>query len=142
MVLAAQDIRQHPMSALEMIAAWYREHPEVPLPEYAVLTRYNGQVRLGVQAHSKDEIAAYARAFRRATKEYAGDFFYLRADMGEVRVEVYAPRKNVCRRVVTGTRLIPESVVPESIVPTHEEEIVEWVCDEPLLVADSSGVTA
>ena len=50
--------------------------------------------------------------------------------------KVYTDRAQVCRRVVVGKRTVP--AVPAQ--PAHEEDIVEWVCeDEPLLKAEATA---
>jgi hypothetical protein len=60
-------------------------------------------------------------------KVYSDDYFHLsRMFAGDVELQVFTDRATVCRKVVTGTRVEPAK-------PEREVEIVEWVCDEPLL---------
>jgi len=49
---------------------------------------------------------------------------------GDVSLHVNAARSTVCRRVVTGTKVIPAR-------PEHTVEEVEWVCEDQSLLADS-----
>jgi hypothetical protein len=93
---------------------------------------------------AREQMAAAARAFpckwqkKVIDREY-GSFFYLDGQIGGIEISLSAPRDAVCRRVVTGTREVTETVkdpaklaeVPEVEV-TRTEETVEWIC-EPLL---------
>jgi hypothetical protein len=57
----------------------------------------------------------------------------------QITVAVFAPRAKVCRRVVTGARILPARIVPatkEVLIPPARVEIVEWQCD-PLLPDDA-----
>jgi hypothetical protein len=57
----------------------------------------------------------------------------------QITLAVFAPRAKVCRRVVTGTRILPARIVPptnEIRIPSARMEIVEWQCD-PLLLGDA-----
>ena len=57
----------------------------------------------------------------------------------QITVAVFAPRAKVCRRVVTGTRILPARIIPatnEIRIPPARMEIVEWQCD-PLLPGDA-----
>jgi hypothetical protein len=56
----------------------------------------------------------------------------------QVTLAVFAPRARVCRRVVLGSRILPERIIPatsEVRIPASRIEIVEWECD-PLLKDD------
>jgi hypothetical protein len=136
---------------LEQIAAFLREHPEVPLPSIGsypypgaayepTLTAWATHDRSDTRTQ-RQIMADTARAFGKAEKspwlddsqfvlyrKFAGIWFVLQAD-----------RDEVCERVVTGTREVTETVPdPEALaaVPTVEVtktvEDVEWVC-RPLL---------
>jgi hypothetical protein len=55
-----------------------------------------------------------------------------------VTVAVFAAKARVCRRLVLGSRILPERVVSatsEVRIPPATVEIVEWQCD-PLLKQD------
>lgn len=99
---------------------WLEQHPEF-LPPYC-------PIRLDIFVASKEELAEAARKMGRAEKSALGGFFTVSKKFGEHSLEVSAARELVCRRVVTGVREIPEE-----IRPARTEEIVDWVCDEPLL---------
>ena len=50
-----------------------------------------------------------------------------------LRIILFASRKDVCKRIVTGTRVIPATTLPareEIVIPAREEEVVEWICPE------------
>jgi hypothetical protein len=56
----------------------------------------------------------------------------------QVTLAVFAARARVCRRVVRGSRILPERIMPatsEVRIPASRIEIVEWECD-PLLKDD------
>ena len=56
----------------------------------------------------------------------------------QVTVAVFAARARICRRVVLGSRILPERIVAatsEVRIPASRVEIVEWQCD-PLLKDD------
>ena len=58
----------------------------------------------------------------------------------QVTVAVFAARARVCRRVILGSRILPERIMPatnEVRIPASRVEIVEWQCD-PLLKQDDS----
>lgn len=53
--------------------------------------------------------------------------------VGILTLRISAERSQVCRKIVTGTKVVPAYTIPERV-----EEDVEWVCDEPLLaIADA-----
>ena len=108
---------------------WLEQHPTY-INLYSTL-------RVDTFVYSKEELAEAARIMRHADKSVIGDYFTVRKTFGEHTVDVNAPRTEVCRKVVTGTREIPEQVVP-----ARTEDIVEWVCDEPLLKPTVSEAVA
>jgi len=112
--------------SLRMIAAWFELHPEVKVPFDAKEFRY-------YDASSKTEMATLARALSPCEKCVNDDFFELHAQFGTITFRAVANRRDVCERVVTGTRQVEETVIPERIIPAHDEEIVEWRCPESLL---------
>ena len=59
-------------------------------------------------------------------KKYTDDEFSIDVDTENEligRVHFYSTRQVVCKKVVTGTKVV-------EAVPAHEEEEVEWVCDK------------
>lgn len=102
---------------------WFEQHPE-RIPDYGIVVNlYPG---------GKSALAELARALGKAEKHMTVDLFYITRRFGLHKINGTTLRREVCRRVITGTKLIPEKVVP-----AHVEEIVEWVCDEPLLKVGS-----
>ena len=105
------------IKALRACADFYEEHPLIEAP---VQTTFN------VFVNTKEEIAVYAR-LAAWEKVYNEEWFSLRKVFGDsFQLEINATRETVCRKVVTGTRILPAR--PEQTV-----EIIEWICDEPLL---------
>ncbi len=108
---------------LRSLAEWLDEHPD-----YAAGLASLGRT-FDLPVWTKEELADAARAFGKATKKIVGPFFTVVKDFGGgVTLEAYTGREKVCRKIVTGTR-----EVPAQTIPAHTEEIIDWVCDEPLL---------
>jgi hypothetical protein len=80
-----------------------------------------------------------ARAFGLCNKIYDDNNITVSRPFSEqVTVAVFAARARVCRRIVRGTRILPERIVAatsEVRIPATRAEIVEWQCD-PLLKQD------
>lgn len=115
---------------LEQLAAWLREHPEVPLP----LTGSSGThaVKIAMPGQGEDEaaaLAAFARALPgRADKSFSDSgLIYVSGRVGGLSVEAYAWRESVCERVVIGTETVE---VPDPDAPkiTQTVDKVEWRC--------------
>jgi hypothetical protein len=77
-----------------------------------------------------------ARLFGHCNKIYDENNFTVSRQFSEqVTIAVFAARARVCRRVILGSRILPERIVPatrEVRIPASRVEIVEWQCD-PLL---------
>jgi hypothetical protein len=80
-----------------------------------------------------------ARLFGHCNKIYDENNITVSRQFNEqVTVAVFAARARVCRRVILGSRILPERIVPatsEVRIPASRVEIVEWQCD-PLLKDD------
>jgi hypothetical protein len=101
------------------LADFLDAHPEIDLS----FATHN------VYLSSRESLAALAR-IGGWTKNYSDNYFTLRREFsGEVQLDVYTERDSVCRKVVTGTRVVPAQPATEERV----EDVFEWVCDEPLL---------
>jgi len=82
---------------------------------------------------AREKLAKAAKVLGKAEKIHAGTYFDLIKKFSEcVRIEYTIDREAVCKRVVVGTKVVPASYVER---PERTEEIVEWVCDEPILTA-------
>ena len=102
---------------LRALASWLEAHPAIPVPEQRVCINVFDLGKPALQA------AARTAAWE---KVYVGDFFVLRRTWDAVRYDLNGDRAAVCRRVVTGTRVVPAQ-------PARTVDMVEWQCDEPLL---------
>jgi hypothetical protein len=80
-----------------------------------------------------------ARLFGHCNKIYDENNITVSRQFSEqVTVAVFAARARVCRRVILGSRILPERILPatsEVRIPASRVEIVEWQCD-PLLKDD------
>ena len=86
--------------------------------------------------HCGDRAAlkAVARSLGKTKKHGDGNWFNVTRDFGGgVSLEAYTRRENVCRRVVTGTQVVPAHTEPARNVPESVVELVKWICDEPIL---------
>lgn len=109
------------VQSLRALAFFLEDNPQVPAP-------FNDTMNIFV--HGREELAAIARTGN-WTKQYSGNYFTLAKAFGEdLSYEVNASRDQVCRKVVTGTRIVPYR--PSE--PEHEEPIEEWICDEASLL--------
>lgn len=127
---------------LEQLAAWLREHPEVPLPTEG---RYKfDSFSIPVPGSGEEEaqaLAAITRALPRPVEKSFGaeqyGLIYMNGQVGGLHVQAYANRNSVCERVVVGTETVE---VPDPNAPKVPEvvELVEWRC-RPLLAAGSDG---
>lgn len=118
--------------------------PDLPLPYHGV------DSRLSVFTQTKAQVLAYRKLLGKIDKKFTDDGnydFQMTGALAGLEMLVYAPREQVCTRVVTGTEVVTREVpdaealaaVPTTTV-TETVETVEWVC-EPLL-AEREGVTA
>ena len=115
--------QQEWLDGLRAMAEWFEQHPE-----RIQLTGGWKSVNISIFASDKTELVQLVRELGRVEKIQSNGLFYCRRRFGPHSVDAVTSRSKVCTRVVTGTRLIPEE-----IVPAREEEIVEWECDDPLL---------
>jgi hypothetical protein len=116
--------------SLRLIADWVEVHPEIPVPSNEAIKIF--------AAGDKDRLKLCARALGDSEKIHSLEFnlFTLRKRFGCLYVDVIISRSAVCKRIVKGTKPVPEVTIPakpEQVIPAHEEEIVEWDCSEPLL---------
>lgn len=114
------------IQALRDCADFLESHPAVIAP------RYN---TMNVFVNTREEVAAQAKAAS-WEKVYNGDWFYLSRAFGEdLRLDITVEREVMCRKVVTGTRVVPAR--PEQTV-----EEFEWRCDEASVLAPAESVVA
>lgn len=112
--------REQTLQGLRELVAFLAEHPTVPLP--ACLHMINAFV------DTREELAVVARAASWQKGWDKEDWFVLRREFaGDVALEVNIERERVCRKVVTGTQILPAQ--PERTVETYE-----WACDEPAIL--------
>jgi len=120
------------ISALREIADFYEAHPEVKLPYEGITCPF------GIFGLTKTDIATTVRAFGKCKKVYGDDAVNIYKEFsGGVQLNIYTPRATVCTRVVVGTVIETEKIIPgewvdEVVVPQKEVEVAEWRCD-PIL---------
>ncbi len=116
-------------AGLRDLADWIEAHPELTLPQ------------VDVKAFPQDEAEpphVWTKALGgKVEKDYSNvvSLFYLRKPFGPVPFSVVYNRSTVCKRVVKGTETVEVPAVEAQPARVEEREIVEWVCDEPILKA-------
>jgi hypothetical protein len=113
------------IQSLRDCADFLAAHPTVTAPRY---------VTLNIFVNTRDEVVTHAKVGA-WEKVYNADWFYLRRSFGEdLSLDVTAPREEVCRRVVVGTRDVPA-------MSARTVEVVEWVCDEGSILSTSEVIS-
>lgn len=110
-------------NGLRGLADWLDANASV-VPEYGI----GDPINFDVVCSTKDNLVAAARTGGRWEKVDEGSYFTLRRSFGPINLDFFITRDKVCRRVVVDT-----IEHPEKVVPAHTEEVVDWVCDEPIL---------
>jgi hypothetical protein len=120
------------IAGLREVADFYEERPGLKFPTWAGFF---------VNAYTKTEMQKIARQIGSAKKsvETPCDSFRLSKTFASgIELIFDTSRSLVCRRLVVGTKDVPEMPVPareQQVIPAHAEEIIEWQCDESLLAA-------
>ena len=112
------DTRTAAIAGLRQLAYFLEHNPAIPMPSNRLLARVN-----------REQLALLARngGWR---KEYMGDFFSLVKEFpGGLELDLYTDRVEVCRKIVTGTRVVPA----QPATPERTEDVEEWVCKDSLL---------
>lgn len=132
---AAQGLRD--------LADWIEEHGT---SDYSASQAGNGYylsdtayTHLFWSVESKEAMANAVRAMGNGAKRELGDDLHVEREFGPFVLSAYTARENVCERVVVGTKVIPETVIPardETVIEEHVEEIVEWKCAPILAPAE------
>lgn len=110
------------LDGVEALVAFLRARPGVPIP-YEL-----GAAALNVFTLTADEFARAVRAIGGGKKHGNDSFYWFEKTFGPVRLHINVNRSTVCRKIVVGTRDIPEHVEPARTV-----EVVEWACEESVL---------
>ena len=114
------------IDGLRQVADFFEQHPSVPMPQ--------SDMTINVFVSTREEMATIARVSK-WDKIFDNNFFMLRKSFGPLLLlDVNAWRDVICKQVSKGTRIVPAK--PEEVIPAQperEEEVFEWVCDEPLL---------
>ena len=109
------------VDGLRALAGFLERHPDMPRP---------GTVRVDIWVDTKEEFRKVARTLGSAEKLDQFDWLYvLRKHFSEtVQLDLNITRGLVCERIVTGTRVVPETFTPERV-----EQIFEWTCPDSIM---------
>lgn len=83
------------------------------------------------ESATRANMRQFARIMKPVDKDYSGGTFTLRKKFGKLQIAINTDREAVCRMVKTG-EVIEHA---EIVLPARTEEVVEWVCDDPLLAS-------
>lgn len=118
------------VQGLRDFADWAEAHAD----EFASWTLDDALGPVMLYRPDVESLAQTARALGgHRTKDANGSYFTIIRSFGPVDVHAYSDRNEVCERVVTGTKVIPATVIPAREIPERVEEIVEWKCPDGVL---------
>ncbi len=121
-------VKNDKVKALRDMADFLEKNPD--------LLELSGNMTVNLWPKSEDYIATVLK-LGLVTKHAAGDWFWVKKQFdlaGDVGIECNRERKDICQRVLKGTKVLPAT--PETIIPAKPEQVVEeyeWVCPESLL---------
>jgi hypothetical protein len=111
--------RETKIADMREVLQFLEDNPKIPMP-------YFGMVDVFVR--EADDVDGLARAMAPCNKKVGGSYFSLTRAFGSVSLEVNFDREQVCERIVTGSKDIPEKTIE-----AHTEDIVEWKCPDGVL---------
>jgi hypothetical protein len=134
--------RQKTIEDMRKLLDFFEVHEELPLPWYSYATAYvdtydaatgNERDPEDIKREARNITHLMVRAFGKVEKEYDNGSLYLKPRtrddkpaFGNISLKFSVPRKAICRKVVTGTKVIPAT---EAV----EVEVVDWICEDPVL---------
>ena len=122
--------------ALRDIADFIESRPELILPVEIKLGRFRDQPEVHYQPAGADGMRSFAQHAHIAMKKEVNDAFYnLLFDQPTFTGLAYEYRLNVCERVLVGTEVEPEKVIPaqpERIEPAKIVPKYEYRCPKLL----------
>ena len=137
--VAPVDPRAGYISGLRKLADLLEQHPDLPLPYGSGNGTFPSlRVTFYMLGDTREAFTSTALRFPGPlTKEVRASTYAVAGQLDGLHFEVVAYRKDVCERVVTGTREVTKTIpAPGAEVPmvevTETIEDVEWVCG-PLL---------
>lgn len=143
---AETAVRDGYIEGLRMLADLLEAKSDLPLP-------YDGSknsplLTMILHGDNRTELAAAVRALPcRLEKVADGDHFKLRGQLSGLHVQLLTYRKDICERVVTGTRQVevtepdPAAVAAlPKVTRTETVEDVEWICPPSLLAPAKEAV--
>lgn len=96
------------------------------------LTSYvygHGKDEEAKQKDAKRQTRRIVRAFGKCQKNWLSWALEIKKEFGPHEITVSVSREAICERKVVGTKH-----VPEFRVAAHQEDIVEWVCEDPSIL--------
>jgi ribulose bisphosphate carboxylase small subunit len=116
---------------LREMADFYEQHPTATIPWDFMWGRMSAYM-------DDDKAKEVLRSIGSFRKEYDGEDFIAVKDFDGFQLRFRIKREKICKAVVIGkktveARVVPASFTPEKFIPAHEEDVVEWVCDESIL---------
>lgn len=119
--IVVRSERQEHIEGIRTLLDFLWEHPEVPWP-ISLSHSY-------IFVDDKEQMRNVVKQLGNVSKFPSGEHLAVEKKFGDrTFFTVYVNREQVCHKVVTGIEHVEEKVTP-----AHDKEIVEWVCDDPLL---------
>jgi hypothetical protein len=119
-----QKNRESFIRGLRYLLTTLEEHPDLPAPYLGAAVQ-----RCESRGEMRELVKAYAGKW---DKEDDPTDFQIRQKFGDsLSIILYASHEKVCKRVVTGKKVVPAQVIPaqpEQVLPEREVDIVQWVC--------------
>lgn len=115
------DYTAKAIKGLRAFADWLEQNPEYA-EDMTLDATFNAF------APKRSDLEKWARVLGNAKKVFSGTWFYLERNFGgDVKLQVNINRERVCRKVQTGTEILPAR--EEQEVPVYE-----WECDDPIVL--------
>lgn len=77
---------------------------------------------------AKEKLRRAVLAIGKAEKNFEGGSFKLIRSFGPITLQFQLSRQEVCEK-----RVIARKQIPEQVIEAYEEEVVEWICTDPIL---------
>ncbi len=96
--------------------------------DYSYTTDDDGKTKTIVEfneAKTKENVKNFLAFVGNCEKEYQGSSLKITKKFGKHEIVGDVDRNLTCKKIVTGTEVVPERIVPE-----HVREITEWDCSD------------
>lgn len=127
--------QQEMVEGLRELADFIEAHIELPIDSRFKLNTFlydscmNKSPYSVIEGSAKNKLRVATKALGKAEKRWGDYYIDVARKFGPITLEFTINKGAVCERIVTGTK-----EVPEQLLPARTEEIVEWKCVESILM--------